>query len=562
MEQAKAALEEAAEREAQKAADMKGAADADADAALSDAAAQSPTDAAKVAAAAEEQRKLEQDEMAAAKAALEDAANAGARKEDAAKAADKEAAVAADEANRKAAEAVAAAAAARRAAEAAKAAADLDNQGQQAATPGQAATPLQPGLEAAQHAAEEAQRKAEEAVNGAAGAELTDAEQKELEQAQMDEAEAALQDAARANEMAAANQRVIESGMKGAAAAADAAAAKDQHERAAALGYQEADEMPEGNGDALEQGSGSGAEELGSGETEVGSGAPGHEGKVVDWARELFHNAKPSNSLAKAGLLVHCFDESEEPPGLFKPCVSGWCGSQHFDRWWSASIINSKQPNTFGDSGLLLSPAKNHVNCSFVDDVGTMRTGCATGNSTRYRNGVGKFDRHELKKMLERSMNPELLLGYNEVLIDSTKYMQRLPRSIAAVIFGLKGDDAYGRVQATQTYLSILDEFGLTEKNHIRLIKVSYDKFERMYNTSSEAHWDFTDVSEGAREFLDSHPYESHRKEWLKQHPLVEKHPGMAREYLARQNRQKELQDALRQGSRRTAPTEEGRMHR
>ena len=69
-------------------------------------------------------------------------------------------------------------------------------------------------------------------------------------------------------------------------------------------------------------------------------------------------------------------------------------------------------------------------------------------------------------------------------------------------------------------------------------------------------------MSEGAREFLDSHPYESHRKEWLKQHPLVEKHPEMAREYLARQNRQKELQDALRQGSRRTAPTEEGRMHR
>ena len=274
------------------------------------------------------------------------------------------------------------------------------------------------------------------------------------------------------------------------------------------------------------------SEELGSGETEVGSGAPGHEGKAVDWARRLFHNAEPSNSLAKAGLLVHCFDESEEPPGLFKPCVSGWCGSQHLDRWWSASIINSKQPNTFGDSGLLLSPAKNHVNCSFVDDVGTMRTGCATGNSTRYRNGVGKFERHELKKMLERSMNSELLLGYNEVLIDSTKFMQRLPRSIAAVIFGLKGDDAYGRVQATQTYLSILDEFGLTEKNHIRLIKVSYDKFERMYNTSSEAHWDFTDVSEGAREFLDTHPYESHRKEWLKQNPLIEKHPEMAREYL------------------------------
>jgi len=260
------------------------------------------------------------------------------------------------------------------------------------------------------------------------------------------------------------------------------------------------------------------------------------EGQIVGWARKLFYEGEASNSLAKAGLLIHCFDESEEPPGMFKPCVSGWCKKQHFDSWWSASIINSKQPNTFGDSGLLLSPTKNLVNCSFVDDVGTMRTGCHTGNSSRVRNGIGKFDRGELKKMMERSMNPELLLGYNEVLLDSSKFMQRLPRSIAAVIFGLKGGDSFGEVQATQTYVSILDEFNLTEQNHIRLIKVSYDRFERMYNTS-KVNWNFTDVSAGAREFLKTHPYEQHRREWLKQHPAIEKHPEMARQYLARQNR-------------------------
>ena len=534
MEQAKAALEDAARGEAQKAANMKGAADADADAATNGAIAQSPTDAAKVADAAEEQRKLEQAQMDAAKAALEDAAKAGAQK-----AADLDAAVAADEAGFVGAAAAAAAVAA------AAAAADIDTQGQQTGD----------GRETAQHEAEEAQRMAEEATGGAQSSTgLTDAEQKELEQAQMDEANAALQDAARASEMAAANQKVIENGMMGAAAAADAAAAKDQHDRAAALGYQEAD-TPEQESDTLEQGSGSGAQEQGSGDTEEGSGDP-HEGKVVEWARNLFHNAKPSNSLAKAGLLVHCFDESEEPPGLFKPCVTGWCANQHFDRWWSASIINSKQPNTFGDSGLLLSPAKNLVNCSFVDDVGTMRTGCNTGNSTRYRNGIGKFDRGELKQMMERSMNPEMMLGYNEVLVDSTKFMQRLPRSIYGVIFGLKGNDAFGRVQATQVYVSILDEFNLTEQNHIRLIQVTYDRFERMYNTTGDANWNFTDVSEGAREFLKTHPYEKHRREWLKQHPTIEKHPEMAREYLARQNRREELQDALRQDSRRTAPTE------
>ena len=110
--------------------------------------------------------------------------------------------------------------------------------------------------------------------------------------------------------------------------------------------------------------------------------------------------------------------------------------------------------------------------------------------------------------------------------------------------------DAFGRVQATQVYVSILDEFGLSETNHIRLIQVSYDRFERMYNTTKDANWNFTDVSEGAREFLKTHPYAEHRREWLKQHPTIAKHPEMAREYLARENRRQELQDALRQDSR------------
>ena len=534
MDAAKAALEDAAKGEAQKAADMKGAADADADEATSDAMAQSPSDATKVADAAEAQRKLEQGQMDAAKAALEDAAKANDQKKtDMDMDMDMDGAADADEASREAAAA------------AAELGIDSYPSEQEAGD----------GRESAQHDAEEAQRKAEEAMDDSMSSTgLTDAEQKDLEQAQMDEAQAQLQKAARAAEIAAADQKVIESGMMGAAAAAaDAAAAKNQHDRAAELGYQEADDYnpldhtQEQEGDTQEQGSGSGAqEEQGSGDTEGQEG----EGKVVEWARNLFYNAKPSNSLAKAGLMIHCFDESEEPPGLFKPCVTGWCANQHFDKWWSASIINSKQPNTFGDSGLLLSPAKNLVNCSFVDDVGTMRTGCHTGNDTRFRNGIGKFDRGELKKMMERSMNPELLLGYNEVLVDSAKFMQRMPRSIAAVIFGLKGDDAFGRVQATQVYVSILDEFGLSETNHIRLIQVSYDRFERMYNTTKDANWNFTDVSEGAREFLKTHPYAEHRREWLKQHPTIAKHPEMAREYLARENRRQELQDALRQDSR------------
>ena len=133
-------------------------------------------------------------------------------------------------------------------------------------------------------------------------------------------------------------------------------------------------------------------------------------------------------------------------------------------------------------------------------------------------------------------MNPNLLLGYNEVLLDSRKFTQRLPRSIAAVIFGMKGMNTWGQVQATQTYVSILDAFGLTEQQHIRLIQVSYDRFERMYNKSARVSWNFTDVSRDARAFLSAHPYAEHRRKWLQQHPTIEQSPELAREYLARQN--------------------------
>ena len=349
--------------------------------------------------------------------------------------------------------------------------------------------------------------------------------QRELEHAQMEAQKATQKEAARVEEQRAADMKEREAADD---AAREAAAAGIS---ASPLGPQEADtqELEASSGNVQGHGADTQEQEADTQGTE--------EGEVVEWARELFYNAEPSNDLGKAGLLVHCFDESEEPPGLFKPCTTGWCATQHFDVWWSASIINSKQPNTFGDSGLLLAPSKNMVNCSFVDDVGTMRTGCHTGNASRYRNGIGKFNRGELKQMMERSMNPELVLGYNEVLLDSSKFMQRLPRSIAGVIFGLKGMDTFGEVQATQVFVSILDEYGLTEEtSHIRLIKVSYDRFERMYNTSN-VNWKFTDVSKGAREFLKTHPYEKHRREWLKQHPTIERHPEMAREYLARQNR-------------------------
>ena len=257
---------------------------------------------------------------------------------------------------------------------------------------------------------------------------------------------------------------------------------------------------------------------------------------VVRMVRDQFYNAVPSNDLTKAGLMVHCFDETEEQPGLFKPCTSDWCAKKHFDTWWSASIINSQQPDAFGDAGLLLSGSRNMINCSFYEDVGTMDSGCRKKSK---KDNTTKFQRNELEKMLEGSMSSGMY-GYNEVLVDSKKFMSQLPNSITAVVYGLKGMDTWGQVQATKVYVNILDAFGLTEDDSIRLIKISYDRFESMYNRSN-VNWSFTDESKGARKFLEGHPYDTARSEWVQKHPYVQEQPERARELLGAAQKEAEV---------------------
>ena len=117
--------------------------------------------------------------------------------------------------------------------------------------------------------------------------------------------------------------------------------------------------------------------------------------------------------------------------------------------------------------------------------------------------------------------------------------MQHLPRSIVAVIYGLKGLDTWGQKQATQVFVSILDAFNFKEDGPIRLLKVSYDRYERMYDKSN-VNWKFTDESVGARKFLEDNPYEASRAEWLMQHPYVAEQPWNAREMLAEATKQAE----------------------
>ena len=253
----------------------------------------------------------------------------------------------------------------------------------------------------------------------------------------------------------------------------------------------------------------------------------GHHKWVNSLSRDMLHHsflhAKPSNNLSEVGLLIHCFDATEDFAQPWRPCNKGACWQ--FSKWWSASIINAKQKSTFSNSGILLTPEKNEVLCSWPSDFGSMNAGCKWSTKPHVWQ---PFDKDHTKDMLTYSMDPESVgnkgaeklntVLYNEVLIDSKNLMKRLPRSIAAFVFF--DDDEYDhtkpytplpdKIVATTAYLAMLNFYKLEEKD-IPLLQIN-----RTAGT-------FMDVSGGARRFLELHSFEKYKKrhpyyhdEWLR----------------------------------------------
>ena len=268
----------------------------------------------------------------------------------------------------------------------------------------------------------------------------------------------------------------------------------------------------------------------------------------IDLLTKMFKQGNASNDLRKIGLTIHCFDDTEGWPAVWRPCNSGWC--YRSARWWSASIINSKQRRTFGSSGIIFtpSPTKNRLLCSFTSDSGTLNAGCG-----RLRNSG--FPPNRTEDMMRWSMN--WATEYNEVLVDSEMYVKNLPASVAAIVYGLRGgsdgDVEYDKVRAAQTYVALLDEYGLNE-SQIPFLKATYDPM----SNEDEKGPIFVDESASVREFLAEHPFRKYRELWRKRHPYLAAHPNethafyVRRDRLAREKREKEL--ARRADARRPLP--------
>ena len=306
------------------------------------------------------------------------------------------------------------------------------------------------------------------------------------------------------------------------------------------------------------------------------SSRKGIAGWSLDELNSLFYSGESSNSLRKAGLTIHSFDATEDHHRLWEPCASGWC--KPASRWWSASIVNAQQRHTFGTHGILLAPSRTRVLCSHWADAGTLEEGCDTstpGPATEHK----PYPRKKLRWMLKRSMRPGM--PYNEVLIDTKRYVARLPGSIAAIVCanpdarmqtkasnspsailadtsgltptptdGLPGPggaesdfvlpmggDIWGQVEAANAYVGLLDAYNLSESD-VFLLHAN-ENFERFSGEGAV----LTDHSRGAREFVRTHPHEEYLKRWRATHHSLATHPELYHQLAGRAQR-RELRDA------------------
>ena len=186
----------------------------------------------------------------------------------------------------------------------------------------------------------------------------------------------------------------------------------------------------------------------------------------------------------------------QEYPALYKPCKTAWC--YRSSKFWSASIINSRQRRTFGDNGIIFtpSPQRNQLLCSFTSDSGTLNAGCQLNKEGHLAKG---YEANRTEDMMRWSM--KYSTEYNEVLINSTKYTENLPASVAAIVYGLRGEDSaiFDKVKAVKTYVSFLDEYNLNE-SQVPLLRASAAVFtDQESKELKEGETIFVDESAGQK---------------------------------------------------------------
>ncbi len=180
---------------------------------------------------------------------------------------------------------------------------------------------------------------------------------------------------------------------------------------------------------------------------------PAPRDQIVSRMQARYDAGRPNNSPAKAGVMFHKFDNSEEDGRPWELCSHIGC-EQAVDHL-SVSIINRDRPNMWGFAirdyvGIILG-AHTPVLCGFAGDVGTGGAYNGACGSCNARGCTGGLRPMALWQAIEQSE------GGNEIIVGSIYWDTHLPEVVDAVVFVYPE----GEGEARKTHRAFLRHFGL-----------------------------------------------------------------------------------------------------
>jgi len=180
-------------------------------------------------------------------------------------------------------------------------------------------------------------------------------------------------------------------------------------------------------------------------------------------------HGRPSSDLTEAGLLVHSLDRFEEANAPWLP--------QSPTSPMSCSITNARHRHIFSATkgGIIIAPLKRLVMCSYTEDGGTSNKpglGCrifeweVVCNAVQVWSCVWSPERlgemlraSEARVVTNKKQSTFYSGGYNEVMLNTTGYVERLPESLEAFFVPGPADEA--EVQRMRSIrASFLERYG------------------------------------------------------------------------------------------------------
>ena len=207
-----------------------------------------------------------------------------------------------------------------------------------------------------------------------------------------------------------------------------------------------------------------------------------------------FADARPSNDLAEAGVLLRQFDTLDDKNHPWLPCPKdgpdNWC-FQFSDRW-AVSVVSPRAKHLYygtnGKGGLVLAPTAK-LFCAYPEDGNSMAKVCHPlgGDGVRcipgcYPKGQWCPELHHawscsfppthLKEALQAQEGRiDFRMRNNELVVDLSSVSANLPSAIEG-FFYFPGSGAAERAKAAEARQAFLGMYGLTEADGPPLLLV------------------------------------------------------------------------------------------